>query len=87
MTRASDYAATFTKEERAARVDLWGGPNAAQNRPPRAYRPCACGCDERDGGGLIGYLSGSDAKGNGITIYAPDEATYRTFRGIFGGDE
>lgn len=69
-----------------ARVTLWGGPSAAKGRPLRAYRPCECGCDERDGP-LVGYVSGSNAKGEGLTITAPDEATYRRFVAVFGGED
>jgi hypothetical protein len=71
--------------ETTARVTLWGGPDAAKGRPMRAWRPCSCGCDERDGP-MVGYVSGSNAEGYGITIVAPDEATYQRFLAVFGGE-
>ena len=40
-------------------------------------RPCSCGCDARDGVHGVGYLSGSDAAGNGFTLWIKDAATYR----------
>ena len=40
-------------------------------------RPCSCGCDARDGVRGVGYLSGSDAGGNGFTLWIKDEAMYR----------
>ena len=64
-------------------ITLWGGPDTAKSRPVRAQRPCSCGCDERKGP-IVGYISGSDKKGNGLTIYAPDEATYQRFVAVFG---
>jgi hypothetical protein len=73
-----------TPENRTATIALWGGPDCAKDRPLTAQRPCSCGCDERDGP-VVGYVSGSDAKGNGITIFAPDEDTYQRFVAIFGG--
>jgi hypothetical protein len=59
-------------------------PDLAANRELQMYRPCPCGCDERNGP-VIGYLSGSTSDGEGVTIYAPDEDTYRSMQRIFGG--
>jgi len=46
-------------------------------RPLGLSRPCPCGCDTRDGVKGVGYLSGSDAAGNGVTVWIEDEAVYR----------
>jgi hypothetical protein len=71
-----------------APITLWGGPDTARNRPVRAQRPCPCGCDDRGRDEpMIGYISGSDSDGNGLTIEAPDEATYQRFVAIFGEGE
>jgi hypothetical protein len=69
-----------------AEIAIWGGkddPTIDQNRPLRAQRACPCGCDERDGKKVIGYVTGSK-NGQGLTIFAPDEATYQTMAAIFG---
>ena len=47
-------------------------------------RPCSCGCDTRDGVHGVGYLSGSDAAGNGFTLWIKDEATYRRLAAMLG---
>ena len=47
-------------------------------------RPCSCGCDARDGVRGVGYLSGSDAAGNGFTLWINDEATYRRLAAMLG---
>jgi hypothetical protein len=70
-----------------AEVALWGGPGDPQidqNRPLRAQRACECGCDERGGKTVIGYVTGSK-NGHGLTIFAPDEDTYATMVAVFGG--
>lgn len=51
-----------------------------KNRPLELYRPCSCGCDQRGGYKGVGYLSGSDERGNGFTIWIQDEEVFRTFR-------
>jgi hypothetical protein len=56
----------------------WDGE---KNRTLKMYRPCDCGCDRA----RFGYLSGSDDKGNGLTIYAKSEKQYQAMRKIFGG--
>ena len=48
----------------------------AKNRRVTLCRPCACGCDQRDGDMGVGYLTGSDADGNGFTIWIEDEAVF-----------
>ena len=71
--------------DKATEITLWGGPNTAKSRPIRATRACSCGCDNRDRETpIIGYVSGSNRKGEGITIYAPDEETYQRFVAVFG---
>ena len=50
---------------------LWKGE---KNRPLGVYRPCSCGCDDAANG--VGYLSGSDSKGNGFTIWIENEKNF-----------
>ena len=70
-----------------AEITLWGDDKTAKSRPVHAYRPCQCGCDNRGREvPMVGYISGSDKKGKGFTIDAPDEATYQRFRAVFGGE-
>ena len=45
-------------------------------------RPCACGCDQRDGGHGVGYLTGSDAEGNGVTVWIEDEGVFQALRAL-----
>lgn len=52
---------------------LWKGE---PNRVLGTYRPCRCGCDNRDGMRGVGYLSASDDDGNGFTIWIEDERIY-----------
>lgn len=69
-----------------AEIAVWGGendPKVDQNRPLRAQRACPCGCDERGGKEIIGYVTGSK-DGQGLTIFAPDEATYQAMVAVFG---
>jgi hypothetical protein len=40
-------------------------------------RPCPCGCDDRGGRGGVGYLTGSDAAGNGFTIWIESEEVFQ----------
>lgn len=40
-----------------------------ENRPVKLYNPCPCGCDLRDDRNILGYISGSDDKGNGFTLH------------------
>jgi hypothetical protein len=68
-----------------AEIIVWQG---AASRKPRAWRPCGCGCDNRGREvPMVGYLTASNKKGEGITIEAPDEATYQAFVAVFGGDK
>ena len=68
-----------------AEITLWEGPDVAQNREPRAQRPCSCGCDNRGREvPIIGYVSAS-RKGKGITIIATTEDMYQRLVDVFGG--
>lgn len=55
-------------------VKLWKGE---ADRAFRLQRPCSCGCDQRDGYQGVGYLSGSDSKGNGFTMWIQSEKVYQ----------
>lgn len=46
-------------------------------RPLSLQRPCDCGCDGWDGRHGVGYLTGSDARGRGFTLWIQDEAVYQ----------
>jgi len=58
---------------------IWHGE---ENRAFMLYRPCHCGCDERDGKKGVGYLTASDKKGNGFTIWLENEAVFQTMLSI-----
>lgn len=74
--------ATGTVVETTTEVVRWKG---AENRPIRAQRACPCGCDNRGRKvPIVGYVTGSNESGEGITIFAPDEATYQRFVAVFG---
>jgi len=59
--------------------------NGDESRPLNVYRPCSCGCDFRDGIKGVGYISGSDLKGNGFTIWIEAEDVYQRVRQIIAG--
>ena len=61
------------------RIMFWNGE---KGRTLKMYRPCACGCD-RDRA-KHGYLSGSDANGNGFTLYCKNDKEYAKLKTIFG---
>ncbi len=48
-----------------------------KNRRLQLRRPCDCGCDERDGKRGVGYLTGSDGRGQGFTLWIETETVYR----------
>ncbi len=53
-----------------------------RNRPLGVYRPCPCGvCSQGRQG--VGYLSFSDDKGRGITIWIEDEKVFRKLASRF----
>jgi hypothetical protein len=62
-------------------VKRWKGE---PNRMFRIQRPCSCGCDERDGKKGVGYITGSDKNGNGVTIWIADEKVYRIMAECIG---
>ena len=53
-----------------------------KSRALAVKRPCACGCDQRDGGHGVGYLTGSDAEGNGVTVWIEDEGVFQALRAL-----
>ncbi len=53
---------------------IWSGE---KERELALSRPCSCGCDERDGFKGVGYLTGSNEKGEGFTIWLEDEAVFQ----------
>ena len=57
-----------------AKEGTWNGDKC---RPLSLCRPCSCGCDTRDGVKGVGYLTGSDADGNGFTVWIATEEVYR----------
>lgn len=58
---------------------IWKGE---ANRQFGAYRPCKCGVCSRDRKG-VGYLSFSDANGNGFTIWIKREKIFQRLRRVF----
>lgn len=61
-------------------VVFWKGDTG---RAPRVQRPCECGCDMRDGVKGVGYLTGSDNKGNGFTVWITDEKLFKAMSKVF----
>ena len=57
----------------------WKG---AKSRVLAVKRPCDCGCDQRDGGHGAGYLTGSDAEGNGVSVWIQDEEVFQALRAL-----
>ena len=53
-----------------------------KSRALAVKRPCDCGCDQRDGGHGVGYLTGSDAEGNGVTVWIEDEQVFQALRAM-----
>ena len=51
-----------------------------KNRPLSLQRPCDCGCDGWDGKHGVGYLTASDERGKGFTIWIESEAVYRRLK-------
>ena len=49
------------------RVSIWKGD---LDRALKLYPPCRCGCDTRGGEVCVGYLTASDAQGEGFSIIA-----------------
>jgi len=55
---------------------VWDGE---RNRQLDAYRACSCGVCSKSRKG-VGYLSFSDARGRGFTIWIEDEMVFRRLR-------
>jgi hypothetical protein len=48
-----------------------------RSRELRLFRPCECSaCQDSMPSDAVGYLSGSDAEGNGFTVWIFDEAVF-----------
>lgn len=58
---------------KAQREIVWEGE---KDQLLEACRRCPCGCDDRDGRGGVGYLAGSDAEGNGFSIWIESEEVF-----------
>jgi hypothetical protein len=56
-----------------AKESTWHGE---KDRLLQVCRPCPCGCDDRGGRTGVGYLTGSDAAGNGFTIWIESEEVF-----------
>lgn len=65
----------------SGQVKRWKGE---VNRAFRLQRPCSCGCDQRSGDKGVGYLTGSDSKGNGFTLWITDEKVFQVMRKSMG---
>lgn len=64
----------------SGRESIWNGE---RNRPLNVYRPCSCiECSANREG--VGYLSYSDAGGNGFTLWIEDEAVFRQAQRALG---
>jgi len=57
-----------------AKEIVWQGE---KDRLLQVRRPCSCGCDDRGGRLGVGYLTGSDAEGNGFTIWIESEEVFQ----------
>lgn len=53
-----------------------------RKRKFKLYRPCPCGCDSRGGLKGVGYLTGSDKKGNGFTLWVESEEVYQSIEKV-----
>jgi len=56
---------------------VWEGE---ENRELFLHRPCSCGCDTRDGDHGVGYLTGSNSKGEGLTIWIESEEVFQRLK-------
>lgn len=48
-----------------------------KHRPLQVVRPCRCRCEDRDGHRGVGYITGSNARGHGFTLWLKDERVFR----------
>jgi hypothetical protein len=60
-----------------------GGYNKTPGRPVSLWRPCPCGCDNRDGSSGAGYISGATKDGKGFTVWLESEETYQAVKRVF----
>jgi hypothetical protein len=57
-------------------------PMLDANREISLYRPCFCGCDNREGSPGVGYITASGG-GEGVTIFIDNEEDYQAIRKVF----
>mgnify|MGYP006430625829 CR=1 FL=1 len=62
--------------------------NGEANRETMVCRPCPCGCDNRNPefDGWAGYMTGSDADGNGFTMWIKEEEKFVAVQKLFSKD-
>ena len=53
-----------------------------KNRMLQVKRPCPCGTCQADGVHGVGYLTGSDAEGNGFVLWIESEEVYQMLAGM-----
>ena len=56
---------------------IWNGE---KNRKFALCRPCSCGCDFREGKKGVGYLTGSNKRGKGFTVWIENEKLFKLLR-------
>jgi hypothetical protein len=71
----SEQFASFNKDT--------SNPCLDHDRPLRLTRPCKCGCDTREAGKGVGYISGADGKGAFFSIWIQDPKVYEAVRRVF----
>jgi hypothetical protein len=59
------------------------GYNKNPYRQVSLWRPCPCGCDERDGSTGAGYISGCTKNGKGFTVWIEEEKTFQAVKRVF----
>lgn len=69
--------ANIDRKKKKRREITWTGE---KNRETKVYLPCSCGCDRRDGKKFLAYISGSNAKGEGFTIYLQSQKELKQAR-------
>jgi hypothetical protein len=63
-------------------LEMWR--DGEKNRAVRLYRVCPCGACQRGAKGKgVGFLSGSDANGDGFSLWVRNEAEYALLRKSF----
>lgn len=66
-------------------LEVWF--NGEKARPLSILRPCRCGCDERSGDKGVGYITVSDAEGNGVSLWILTEGSFQRFERLINGGE